>query len=322
MAIPLLVIVGPTGSGKTDTAVQVARDIGGEILTADSMQVYRGMDIGTAKPTSAEQQGVPHHLIDLVEPDQEFSVAEYVVLADRCITEIVARERVPIVAGGTGFYINALVDRWTFPPQPADTAFRERLTDEAQQHGAETLHARLREIDPITAARLHPNDQKRIIRALEVYELTGTPLSAFEYKPGAAARPGPYRPLLFGLTLPRAELYARLATRVETQLQAGLLEEVRRLYEGGYGPELPAMKGITYRQLVGFLRGEYDFATAIELMVRDNRRYAKRQYTWFKADPRINWIDILAAGGPAGAAEQIVAAWHAFLAMGPEACPR
>ena len=275
------------------------------------MQVYRGMDIGTAKPTPEEQQGIPHHLIDLVAPDEEFSVADYVARADRLIAEIVARGRVPIVAGGTGFYINALLDRWEFPPQPADLAFRARLKTEAEEHGAEALHARLRDIDPVSAARLHVNDVKRVIRALEVHHLTGRPLSSFDYKPGQ--REGvdrPYHPLFFGLTLPREVLYQRLEQRVAEQLHVGLLEEVRALYQCGYGPDLPAMKGITYRQLLGYLRGEYDFATAVALMVRDNRRYAKRQYTWFHADPRIHWLDLFAAGGPAGAAAQIVTAWR------------
>jgi len=311
MAVPLLVIVGPTGSGKTDTAVGVAKALGGEIVTADSMQVYRGMDIGTAKPTPEEQQGIPHHLIDVVNPDEEFSVTEYVALADQAIAEIVARGHVPIVSGGTGFYVDALIDRWTFPPPPADTALRERLQAVAAQEGVEALHARLRAVDPVSAERLHPNDVKRVIRALEVYQLTGRPLSSFVYKRGVGAPASPYRPLLYGLTLPRATLNERLAARVHTQLQAGLLEEVRRLHAAGYGPEVPAMKGITYRQLLGYLCGAYDFTTAVELMIRDNRRYAKRQYTWFNADPRIQWIDILAAGGPAEAAAIIVHEWRA-----------
>lgn len=327
MAIPILVIVGPTGSGKTDTAVQVARAVGGEILTADSMQVYRGMDIGTAKPTTEERQGIPHHLIDLVAPDEAFTVADYVVLADRLIAEIRARGRVPIVAGGTGFYISALLDRWEFPPQPADLAFRERMKAVAEAQGAETLHAQLHVIDPASAARLHVNDVKRVIRALEVHHLTGRPLSSFDYKTrgeGTCAPSGdaagaqslvpdgnlPYRPLCFGLTLPREVLYQRLAQRVATQLDAGLLDEVRRLHEHGYAPTLSSMKGITYRQLLGYLRGEYDFATAVALMVRDNRRYAKRQYTWFNADPRIHWLDLHAAGGLTGAVETIIAAWQ------------
>lgn len=308
-SLPVLVVAGPTGSGKTAAAVEVALALDGEVITADSMQVYRRMDIGTAKPDCKERRGVAHHLIDVAEPDEAFSVARYVALADACISDLQARGKVPVIAGGTGFYINALVDRWEFPPQPADARLRERLQAEADCHGPEYLLDRLREIDPAAANRLHPHDRQRIIRALEVYELTGRPLSSFSYKPGEARR-GPYRPLFYGLTLPRDVLYDRLARRVEAQLEAGLLEEVRRLYEAGYGPELPAMKGITYRQLVGFLRGEYDLQTAIELMVRENRRYAKRQYTWFKADPRIRWIDILAAGGPAGAAREIVSGWR------------
>ncbi|MHB9131299.1 MAG: tRNA (adenosine(37)-N6)-dimethylallyltransferase MiaA [Armatimonadota bacterium] len=311
MQIPLLVIVGPTGSGKTDTAVLTAKALDGEVITADSMQVYRGMDIGTAKPTPEEQQGIPHHLIDVVNPEDEFSVAHYVAMADALIVDIHRRGKVPIVAGGTGFYISALIDRWEFPPQPPDTEFRDRMKAVAEHEGQEALHARLREIDLASAERLHPNDIKRVIRALEVHRLTGRPLSTYAYKLGEAE--GPYRPLMFGLTMPRETLYERLEQRVHTQLEAGLLEEVKRLYEAGYGPELPAMKGITYRQLVGYLRGEYDFQTAIDLMVRDNRRYAKRQFTWFNADPRIRWFDIFAVGGPAGAAAEITAAWREFV---------
>jgi len=307
--MPILVIVGPTGSGKTETAVLAALALGGEIVTADSMQVYRGMDIGTAKPTPEERRGAPHHLIDIVDPDREFSVAEYVAQADRVIAEIASRECVPIVAGGTGFYINALIDRWEFPPRSADFALRERYKAIAEREGVEALHDRLRAVDPTSAERLHPNDVKRVIRALEVYELTGRAVSSYIYKPGESAGCGPYRALMYGLKLPREALNERLEKRVHAQLGAGLLEEVRRLYEGGCGPELPAMKGITYRQLLGYLRGDYDFDTAVELMIRDNRRYAKRQYTWFNADPRIRWIDILEAGGAFGAAEIIVEGW-------------
>ena len=313
MTIPLLIIAGPTGSGKTATSVLLAQALHGEVITADSMQVYRRMDIGTAKPTLEERQGIPHHLIDLVEPDEDFSVTEYVAQADKVIAELHATGKTPIISGGTGFYISALLDRWEFPPQPPDGAFRAQMRAVAQQEGVEALHRRLQAIDPASAARLHANDVKRVIRALEVYALTGRPLSSFHYKPADAARPGPYRALYYGLTLPRDVLNARLETRVHDQLAAGLFEEVRRLYQAGYSPELSSMRGITYRQLAGHLQGEYDFDTAIELMVRDNRRYAKRQYTWFKADPRIQWIDIIEAGGPEGAAEIILAAWERFV---------
>jgi tRNA dimethylallyltransferase len=312
------VLAGPTASGKSTLALALARALAPgiriEIVSVDSALVYRGMDIGTAKPTAEERRGVPHHLIDVANPDEDYSVARYVAQADAVIAGIVARGRVPIVAGGTGFYINALVDRWEFPPRPADHDYRRLLAAQAAAEGAEGLHRQLQQLDPATAERLHPNDVKRIIRALEVHHLTGKPLSAFEYRPGAGEQRGPYRPLCYGLTLPREILYERLERRVYVQLEAGLLEEVRRLHEAGYGPELSAMKGITYRQLLGYLRGEYDFQTAIDLMVRDNRRYAKRQYTWFKADPRIRWIDILDAGGAEGAAAQVTAGWRAFLA--------
>ncbi len=310
MPIPLVIIVGPTGSGKTQTAVLTAQALGGEILTADSMQVYRGMDIGTAKPTVEEQQGIPHHLIDVVQPDEEFSVAQYVRLADVHIRDIAARGKVPIVAGGTGFYISALIDRWEFPPQPPDLTIRTRLRLDVETQGEETLHARLHAIDPLTADRLPAHDVKRVIRALEVFELTGKQLSSFDYKRDAPTSATPYTPLRYGLTMPRETLYNRLEQRVHAQLASGLLEEVRGLSAAGYGPELSAMKGITYRQLLGYLREEYDLPSAIELMVRANRRYAKRQFTWFNADKRIHWLDILEGGGPEGASELIVKAWR------------
>ncbi len=287
--IPVLVLVGPTAVGKTATAVALAQELGGEVLTADSMQIYRGMDIGTAKPTTAEKQGVVHHLIDLVNPDEEFTVADYMARADALIAEVTARGAVPIIAGGTGLYINSLLDRWEFPPHPTDMTFRRTLTEEAACCGPEVIHARLAEIDPITAARLHPNDVHRTVRALEVYHLTGRPLSSFTWKP---ATDGPYAPQIFGLTIPRETLHERLATRIHQQLDAGLLAEVRRLVESGYGPELTSMKGITYRQFGGYLRDEYDYDTAVELSIRDSRRYARRQYTWFNADPRVQWIDM------------------------------
>ena len=286
----MLVLVGPTAVGKTAAAVALAQELGGEVLTADSMQIYRGMDIGTAKPTIAEKQGVPHHLIDLVNPDEEFTVADYVARADALIAEVAARGAVPIIAGGTGLYINALLDRWEFPPHPTDMTFRRTLTEEAERSGPEVIHARLAEIDPASAARLHPNDVHRTVRALEVHHLTGRPLSNFTWKP---ATDGPYAPQIFGLTIARDILHERLATRIHQQLDAGLEAEVRRLVDAGYGPELTSMKGITYRQFGGYLRDVYDYDTAVELSIRDSRRYARRQYTWFNADPRVQWVDCL-----------------------------
>lgn len=314
MTIPVIVVAGPTGSGKTDTAVILAELLHGEVITADSMQVYRRMDIGTAKPTLAERRGVPHHLIDLVEPDVDFSVSEYVKLADKVIADLHAVGKVPIISGGTGFYINALLDRWTFPPRPVDELFRQEMRIIAENDGAKALHDKLAIIDPVTAERLHVNDIKRVIRALEVYELTGKRLSEFHYKPGETSDAVlPYQPFYFGLTLPRDILYQRLENRVQEQLAAGLLEEVASLLENGYHAELPSMLGITYRQLAGYLQGKYDFPTAVELMVRDNRRYAKRQYTWFNADKRIRWIDIIETGGSAQAAKIIIESWQHFL---------
>jgi tRNA dimethylallyltransferase len=305
MQIPVLVIVGPTGAGKTAAAIRVAQAVGGEVVTADSMQVYRGMDIGTAKPTRAERAGIPHHLLDLVAPDEAFSVGQYQAQADAVIADIHARGRVPILSGGTGFYIRAVLERPTYPP-PTDPALRAALQLEAAQGTPEALHARLAAVDPLTAARLHPHDRQRVLRALEVFTQTGRSLSSFA--PPATPAAGPYRPRQFGLTLSRATLMARLEARVHAQLAQGLEAEVAGLLAAGYSPALPAMHGITYRQLVAYFTGVTDRATAIAHMVIANRQYAKRQLTWFRADPRIHWLDLEALGGPAGAADRIIAA--------------
>lgn len=286
----LVCIVGPTATGKTAAGMCLAHATGGEIVSADSMAVYKGMDIGTAKPTPEEQRAVPFHLIDVVPPDQDFSAAEFRRLAEAAITDIIARGRVPILVGGTGLYVKAVTGGLNIPEVAPDGALRERLREEAERLGGEHLLERLGAVDPVTAARLHPKDLKRMIRALEVYEATGKPISYFHAVAGKVEVA--WRVESFGLNMDRSLLYQRIERRVDQMIEAGLVEEVRRLMDQGFGPELPAMKGLGYKQIVGYLLGEYDLRTAVELLKRDTRRFAKRQLTWFRADPGIRWIDV------------------------------
>lgn len=286
----LIGIVGPTATGKTAAGIHLALTLGGEIISADSMAVYKGMDIGTAKPTSEEQRAVPFHLIDIVRPDEGFSAAQFRRLGERAIAGIMARRRVPILVGGTGLYVKALTGGINIPEVAPDRELRDRLNAEAERFGGERLLERLRAVDSATAARLHPKDVKRMIRALEVYQATGKPISYFHQTAGTAETA--YRVEMFGLTMSRSALYERIERRVGEMIEAGFVEEVRRLLDQGYDPALPAMKGLGYKQIVGHLLGEYDLPAAIELLKRDTRRFAKRQLTWFRADPSIRWLDV------------------------------
>ena len=284
-------IVGPTATGKTAAAYELARRIGAEVISADSMAVYRGMNIGTAKPSIEQRQHVPFHLIDLVEPDEKFTVADFQERAVQTIDNIVSRGRIPILAGGTGLYIRAVIDGLNIPkPEPNDQ-IREELNKAAVENGKGYLHRQLAQVDPARAAMLHPNDTKRIIRALEVFEQTGTPMSAFieETKSDKTRYPNA---LLFGLTMDRARLYSRIEERVDEQIQAGLVEEVAGLLERGLNGSMPALQGLGYKEIADHLNGKNNLATAISLLKRNTRRFAKRQYTWFRADQRIEWVDV------------------------------
>jgi tRNA dimethylallyltransferase len=287
-----IVLVGPTATGKTAVAVELAEQLGGEIINADSMQVYRGMDIGTAKPNAEERARAQFHLLDVLPPDQPFTVADWKAQAEAALAEIAAREHWPIICGGTGLYIRALLDDWSLAATPAEPALRDRLRSELASEGAPALHARLREIDPATAARLHPNDAVRIVRALEVYEATGRPISDYQAQDRATRTPRPaYR---IGLTLPRPELYARIEARVESMLAAGWEAEVRGLLAQGYAPTLGPLRSLGYKEMTSAICGELDRATAIAQIKQNTRRFAKRQQTWFRADPQITWIEVSA----------------------------
>jgi tRNA dimethylallyltransferase len=282
--IKLLVIGGPTGSGKTDLAVRIAEEIGGEIVNADSMQIYRGFDIGTAKPTPEERARVPHHLIDIVWPDYNFTASDFREAAAAAIEDITARGKKAIVVGGTGLYIRALLDGLVDSP----TGDPELRLQFAEIPGEELLR-RLAEVDPETASRLHPNDRVRLIRALEVYSQTGRPISAYRSEHGFSG--SYYDALKIAIRVERQELYRRLERRVDDMLEHGLVAEVQSLLDHGYSSNLKAMRSIGYKEITAYLAGEISLDQAVALIKRDTRRYAKRQMTWFSKENDIYWLE-------------------------------
>ncbi len=288
---PLVAIVGPTAVGKSEVALILAERLNGEIVSADSRQIYRGMDIGTAKPTPEERARVPHHLIDVTDPDRPLTLAEYQRMAYAAIEEIHRRGRLPFLVGGTGLYVWAVVEGWQIPPAPPDPALRRALEERAQREGPGALYEELRRLDPEAAARIDPRNLRRVIRALEVCHRTGQPFSAQQRK-----NPPPYAAIMIGLTRPREELYRRIDGRVERMIAAGLVEEVRRLAEG-YPWELPAMTGLGYRQIGTYLRGEIPLEEAIRRIRSATRAFVRHQYNWFRlGDPRIRWFDLSRVG--------------------------
>jgi len=302
MVCRLLVIAGPTGVGKTATAVALARRLPLEVVSADSRQVYRGMDVATGKPTPEERRAVRHHLVDVVDPDERYHAARFAAEARAAIETISARARLPVIVGGTGLYIRALL-RGLDPGVPADPEFRRELATIATSEGRAALHARLEHEAPAIARRLHPNDQVRVIRALELLR-HGAPVATEQVR-WQTPDHGDETVLCVGLTMPRARLASRLRARTRAMVEAGLLAEVRALLGRGYDESLTAMQGIGYREFARVARGELDVAEALRLMERDTLRYAKRQWTWFAREAGIQWMDVEAAGGPAGAAEEV-----------------
>jgi tRNA dimethylallyltransferase len=287
----LVVILGPTGSGKSSLAMKLAEELGGEIVSADSMQVYKHMDIGTAKPTAEEQRRVRHHLIDRVEPDEPFHAALYCTLARRAIEDLHQAGKPIWIVGGTGLYIRTLT-QGLFDLPPIDPAIREALKQQAQLRGAEFLHDRLIEVDPRTAARLDPRDLVRTIRALEVFYSKGVPISSYQEEHGFRERP--YVTWKLGMDITREEAYLRIERRVDEMIEKGFLKEVEGLIAKGYSPQLKPMQSLGYKQMAQFLRNEIGWNEAIRIMKRDTRRYAKRQWTWFRADPGVVWRNALA----------------------------
>lgn len=287
---PLIVLVGPTAIGKSRVAIEVAKRLGTEVLTADSTQVYRGMDIGTDKPSLQERREVAHRLIDLVNPDEPFNVGEYRRHAVAEIDRLHQEHRIPLVVGGTGLYVRALL-RGLWPGPPVDWTLRRQLEQEAQERGLAALYQELGKVDLQTARRVHPNDSVKVLRALEIFRQTGLPVSHVHKQHGFQERP--FTALLLGLTMDRDALYRRIEERVHVEIEKGLVEETRRLLSQGYARSLTSMKSLGYRQMAGFLEGEYDFDEAVRRLKRDTRHFAKRQMTWFRKEPQIEWITVL-----------------------------
>ena len=283
---PILCLAGPTASGKTALAVELAKDLNGEVVSCDSMQVYRRMDIGTAKPSPEEMQGIPHHMIDVAEPDEDFSVSRYCAMAAPIVDDIVARGKTAIIAGGTGLYMDSLIRGNDFAPFPS-TGVRERLEAEADEVGLPAMLARLREIDPDTADRVF--DRKRILRALEVYLETGETIT--EHNRKTRLIPPKYTPLWLGLDFAdRGELYRRIDKRVDIMLEMGLMEEIRSLLDSGIPEKCTAMQAIGYKEFVNALEGREPLSQAAEEVKKASRHYAKRQLTWFRRNPAVRWL--------------------------------
>ena len=286
---PLLILTGPTAAGKTALSIRLAKAVGGEIISADSMQVYKRMNIGTAKIRPEEMQGVPHFLVDVLEPEEEFNVVKFQRLARQAAEEIYSRNKIPIVVGGTGFYIQALLYDIDFTENDGDISLRQELEKTAEDKGPEYLHQLLQEVDPQAARDLHPNNIKRVIRALEFYRQTGQKIS--EHNRKERAKESPYRYAYFVLTDDRARLYDRIDRRVDAMMEAGLLEEVRSLRDRGVKRTCTSMQGLGYKELYACLEGECSLDEAVRIIKRDTRHFAKRQLTWFRRERDVIWLD-------------------------------
>jgi tRNA dimethylallyltransferase len=287
----VIVIFGPTASGKTSLSIQLAEEIGGEIISADSMQIYKYMDIGTAKPTLKERREIPHYLIDEVDPSEEFSVARFKETALLYIKKVFDKGKIPIVCGGTGLYINSLIYNIDFSEMDMDWTIRENLLNKEKEFGHGYLYELLCEIDPSTAQKLHINDTKRIIRAIEVYEKTGKTLSYFNEM--SRVTPSEYKYSLIGLALDRDLLYRRINHRVDKMMKDGLVDEVKKLRDLGYSNYRIPMQGIGYKEILAYLKGEISLEESVESIKMGTRRYAKRQMTWFKRLKNVRWINPL-----------------------------
>ncbi|OXM87929.1 tRNA (adenosine(37)-N6)-dimethylallyltransferase MiaA [Paenibacillus rigui] len=303
----LLVLVGPTAVGKTKLSLTLAAEFGAEIISGDSMQVYRGMDIGTAKATLEEQAQVPHHMIDIHDPDHPFSAAEFQERARGYISDIHSRGKLPFLVGGTGLYVESLCYDFQFSEVGSDEAFREEQLRYAEQFGNDALWERLKSIDPESAERLHPNDQRRLIRALEVYHLTGERLSD-QLK--VQKKVSPYELCIIGLTMDRALLYQRIEQRIDQMIEEGLVEEVKQLLKQGYTKHHISMQGLGYKEIIAFLEGTMTWEETIVLLKRDTRRFAKRQLSWFRHMKDIEWVDVTDMGNFSAHLRQI----HAIIA--------
>ena len=289
MKKPIVVLTGPTAVGKTELSIQLAKVIGGEIISADSMQVYKHMDVGSAKITPEEMDGVRHYLVDELEPFDEFHVVKFQEYAQKYLNEIYAHGKIPIIAGGTGFYIQALLNDIDFTEQESDSAYRKELEALAEEHGNQYLHDRLKEVDPESAEAIHPNNRKRVIRALEFYQETGRKIS--EHNAKEQMRTSPYNFAYFVLNDERSHLYKRIDARVDKMIEDGLEAEVRRLKEMGCTKDMVAMQGIGYKEMLSYLDGSYSLEEAVYIIKRETRHFAKRQSTWFKRERDFIWLN-------------------------------
>ena len=286
---PMIILTGPTAVGKSALSVELAKKINGAVISADSMQVYRHMDIGSAKITPEEMQGVTHYMIDELEPDEEFHVVRFVTMAKEYLKEIYADGKIPIIAGGTGFYIQALLYDIDFTEQQCDEAYRRQLEEQAKEHGAGYLHEMLRKVDPASAEAIHANNVKRVIRALEFYHLSGQKIS--EHNETERQKQSPYNFAYFVLNDERAKLYERIDKRVDAMIEAGLVNEVQKLKDMGCSREMVSMQGLGYKEILAYLDGEYTLEEAVYIIKRETRHFAKRQLTWFKRERDVIWLD-------------------------------
>ena len=289
MKKPLIVLTGPTAVGKTSLSISLAKAVNGEIISADSMQVYKGMDIGSAKIRKEEMQGVTHYLVDILEPEEEFHIVKFQELAKAALEEIYAKGKIPILVGGTGFYIQAVTRDIDFTQAEQETSYREELEQFAKEKGAEHLHEKLREVDSKSAENIHANNVKRVIRALEFYHQNGTPIS--EHNEEQKQQTSPYNLAYFVLTAPREILYERIDRRVDQMMEEGLLEEVKSLRERGCHRGMVSMQGLGYKEILAYLEGEYPLEEAVRILKRDTRHFAKRQLTWFRREQDVIWVD-------------------------------
>ena len=286
---PMIILTGPTAVGKSALSVELAKKINGAVISADSMQVYRHMDIGSAKIMPEEMQGITHYMIDELEPDEEFHVVRFTTMAKEYLKEIYAAGKIPIIAGGTGFYIQALLYDIDFTEQKCDEAYRRQLEEQAKEHGAGYLHEMLRKVDPASAEAIHANNVKRVIRALEFYHLSGQKIS--EHNETERQKQSPYNFAYFVLNDERAKLYERIDKRVDAMIEAGLVNEVQKLKDMGCSREMVSMQGLGYKEILAYLDGEYTLEEAVYIIKRETRHFAKRQLTWFKRERDVIWLD-------------------------------
>lgn len=289
MKPPLIVLTGPTAVGKTSLSISLAKAVNGEIISADSMQVYQKMNIGSAKIRPEEMQGVPHYLVDVLDPKEDFHIVKFQQMAKAAIKEIYSRGKLPILVGGTGFYIQAVTRDIDFTQAEQEDGYRKELESIAKLRGADYLHEMLKKADPKSAAAIHAHNVKRVIRALEFYHQNGTPISS--HNEAQKQNESPYTLAYFVLNMPREQLYQRIDLRVDQMMEEGLLEEVKSLQQEGCRRHMVSMQGLGYKELLGYLEGDYSLEEAVRILKRDTRHFAKRQLTWFRREPEVTWID-------------------------------